>query len=161
MRPSILATSALLLVVAACSRPVPFTTDIRQEMGASASEVAALDLSVLETFELRTAGRTTIVVKNWTKAIGATAPSDTTLVLDVLGAQVAGQHDTLKLTFARGRAGAYTLRQVNGAWIGESIPVAGISYQYHPCYQNVGSKCDQPVPSGTREDQQVRVGIKR
>jgi hypothetical protein len=161
MRPSIPTALAFLLVVAGCSKPVPFTTDIRQEMGPEASNVGTLTLSVLETFELRTAGRSTIVVKNWTKAIAATAPSDTSLVLDVLGAQVAGQHDTLKLTFALGRAGAYTLRQVNGAWIGTSIPVGGISYQYHPCYQNVGSKCDQPVPSGTREDQQVRVGITR
>jgi hypothetical protein len=161
MRAPVLATATLALVVGACSKPVPLTTEIRQEMGPAAGNVAALDLVVLETFELRSAGRTTIVVKNWTKAIAATAPSDSTIELDVLGALLEGQYDTLKLTFARGQAGAYTLRQVNGAWVGESIPVAGISYQYHPCYQNVGSKCEQPAPSGTKEDRLVRVGIKR
>lgn len=163
MRRSIPMLATLVLGLAACAKPVPLTTAIREEMGPEAGNVAALQLSVLETFELRAPGRSTIVVKNWTKAQAATAPNDSTIVLDVLGAQVAGAHDTLALTFARSTSGggAYTLRQINGAWLGSQIPVAGITYQYHPCYQNVGSKCDQPVAAGTREDQLVRVGIMR
>jgi hypothetical protein len=163
MRRSIPVLATLVLGLAACAKPVPLTTAIREEMGPEAGNVSGLTLSVLETFELRAPGRATIVVKNYTKAQAATAPNDTTIVLDVLGAQVTGAHDALKLTFARSSSGggAYTLRQINGAWLDAQIPIAGITYQYHPCYQNVGSKCDEPVPTGTREDQLVRVGITR
>lgn len=154
---------ALVLALSGCAKPVEFTTAMRDEMGPEAGNVAALKLAVLEAFELRTPGRATIVVKNWTQALAAKAPNDTTIVLDVAGALVTGGSDTLSLTFARStsRGGSYTLRQINGAWIGSPIPIGTITYQYHPCYQNVGSKCEAAVPTGTREDQSVRVGIIR
>ena len=163
MRRSPRVVATLVLGLAGCAKPVPLTTAIRRELGPEAGNVAALNLSVLETFELRASGRATIVVRNWTKAQAATAPNDTTIVLDVAGAQVTGPYDTLTLTFVRSASGggAYTLRRINGAWLDGQIPVGGISYQYHPCYQNVGTKCEQPVAAGTREDQMVRVGITR
>jgi hypothetical protein len=163
MRHGLYAIVTAALLTSACARPKPLTTDVREELGASGN-LGELELSVIETFELRSGGRSTIVVKNWTKAIASSMPDDTTIVLDVLGALVTGARDTLHLTFARattGGSGAYTLRKVNGAWLGTSIPIAGVSYQYHPCYQNVGSKCDEPIPTGAREDQLVRVGITR
>lgn len=164
MRAIKIAPLVLLTAAAACAKPVPLTSDLRQEMGAAGSDLTSLRLRIIGTFELRTSGRTTVVVKNYAEPFGATAPDDTTIVLSVRGAQIAGQADTLRLTFALSRggaSGAYTLRQINDTWIGGSIPLGGTVYQYHPCYQNVGSKCDDPIPTGAREDRQVRMGVIR
>jgi len=161
-----------LLAGVACAKPVPFTSDLKQEM--AASNVADLNFRILGTFELRSSGRSTIVVKNYATAFEGAAPNDTTITVGVLGAQIAGQYDTLRLTFALSKgtgscstrracaqagAGTYTLRQINGTPIGGSIPIGGTVYQYHPCYQNVGSQCNDPIPTGAAEDRQVHIGV--
>lgn len=167
---------AVLVTAAACAKTVTLTPDVRQELSAESRNLEDLRLRVIGTFELHAGGRSTIVVKNYTETFGAAAPDDTTITLHVLGAQVAGRYDTLQLTFALAAGGGrtcttprncaaeggtvpYTLRQINGTWVGSSITIGGAAYQYHPCYQNVGSKCDDPLPATSREDRQVRVGV--
>jgi hypothetical protein len=150
--------AAAALFVTACGTSVPLTPDLR-----AGGDLSAMPLRVLGTFELRAAGRTSIVVRNETTPLSAEARDDSTIVLQVLGPQLAGGYDTLALTFKPSMAaqGAYTLRQVNGTVIGRSISIGGTNYQYVPCYQNVGSKCLQPISEGAQEDSQVRIGLRR
>lgn len=150
----------LALVVTACGKTVPLTPDLRATAG---GDLAVLPLRVLGTFELRAGGRTTVMVKNETTVLNATASNDSTIIVRVRGGQLAGGQDTLALTFRVSRTadGAFTLREVNGAAIGRSIMIGGASYQYVPCYQNVGSKCLEPIAEGASEDSQVRLGIRR
>jgi hypothetical protein len=154
------AVATLALALAACGKTVPLTPDLRAS-GSAAGDVAALPLRVIGTFELHSGGRTTLVVQNAARAVGAQAPDDSTVVLRVLAGGLDGRSDTLDLKFVSSRAagGSYTLRTVNGVQIGRSLPIGGQNYQYHPCYQNVGSKCMQPIAEGAREDSEVRVGL--
>jgi len=154
---------AVALVALACGRPVPFNADMLTQLGPSPQNLSSLDLRVLGTFELHAANRATIVVKNEAKAFGGRVVDDTTIALQVAGAQLAGTSDTLTLTFSRGAAadGAYTLRMINGAHLGQGIPVGPTRYQYQACYANVGSKCENEVPASTKEDRTVRVGIRQ
>jgi len=160
MRTTILVLS--LVAVTACAKPVPLTPDLRATM-TDAGTLADLDLRVLGTFELRSGGRSTLTVRNELPGFGATAVNDTTITLRVSAPQLTGDRDTLDLTFALSRSprGIYTLRAVNGTPLGQSIMVRGTSYQYVPCYQNVGSKCLEPLPSGAQEDKGVQLGVKR
>jgi hypothetical protein len=147
----------LAVALAACGKTVPLTPETR------AGDVAALPLRVLGTFELHSGGGATLVVQNETPAVRAQAPDDSTIVLTVLAGAVDGRSDSLDLTFVTSRSagGVYTLRAVNGTTIGRSIMIRGASYQYHPCYQNVGSKCMAPIADGAREDTIIRIGLRQ
>lgn len=153
---------ALALALAACGKTVPLTPDLRAS-GTAGGDVAALPLRVLGTFELHSGGSATLVLQNESPAVHAQAPDDSTIVLQVLAGGVDGTRDTLDLTFVTSRAagGAYTLRAINGTPLGRSIMIRGASYQYHPCYQNVGSKCMAPIAEGAREDSIIRIGLRQ
>lgn len=160
MRRTVIALVAL--TAGGCAKTVPLTPDLRANL-TEAGTLAALNLRVLGSFELRSGSRTTVTVKNEATGFGARATSDTTIVLRVLASQMAGSQDTLDLTFALSQAarGVYTLRAVNGTPLGRTISIGNTSYQYVPCYQNVGSKCLDPIADGATEDRQVRLGIKQ
>jgi len=150
------------LTIGACAKTVPLTPDLRANL-TQASALAALNLRVLGSFELRAGTRTTVTVKNETPGFDARATSDTTIVLGVLASQMAGSRDTLHLTFALSQTarGVYTLRAVNGTPLGRTIAIGNTSYQYVPCYQNVGAKCLDPIADGATEDRQVQLGVKQ
>jgi hypothetical protein len=155
------AAVAALLVAAACLRTVPLTPDLRDSMVPSGG-LAGMSLRLLGTFELRGGGGPSFVVVHDTPLTSPRAIGDTTIMVRMGVAPVAGGNDTLDLTFTLNptAGGSYTLRAINGAPLGRSITVGGISYSYVPCYQNVGSKCLNPIADGTREDRQVRLGIR-
>jgi len=149
------------LFAAGCGAVVAVTPALRSEMAAAPDALAAGGFLVLGQFELHTAGRATIVVKNRARVLDVRLPDDSTFVATVLGAQVSGLYDTLRLTFKESTlaGGTYTLRAINDTPLGGSIPVGIVGYQYVPCAHNFGIECDQPIGSGAREDQQVRLGM--
>ena len=151
------------LLAAGCTAVVPLTPDLRDEVAGTPEAIATRDFRVLGQFELHTAGRATIVVNDRAQTLAVTSPDDTTLVVTVLGAQVSGTYDTLRLTFIESRAhgGSFTLRAINGTPLGGAIPVGIVSYQYVPCVLSLGMTCDRPISAAGREDQQVRLGIIR
>ena len=152
---------ATALVAGACVRTVPLTPGLRQSMIPS-GDLAGMGLRLLGTFELRGGGGPSLMVVHDTPLTSPRAVGDTTIVARMDVGAMAGGHDTLDLTFTLNptAGGSYTLRAINGAPLGRSITVGGIAYSYVPCYQNVGSKCLSPIANGTREDRQVRLGVR-
>jgi hypothetical protein len=143
------------LLAAACPTIVPLTPDARVEALAGSS------FRVFGVFELHAEDQPIIVVKNFAPLLEVSSPDDTTILATVLGAQVLGRHDTLRLTFMESGVdgGAYTLRAINDTALGGSIRVGEISYRYVPCARVLGVTCDRPIGATAREDQQVRLGI--
>jgi len=154
-------TWMLALMAAACTAVVPVTPDLRDEVAGTREAIAAHDFRVLGQFELHTAGRATIVVRDRSRTLDVESTDDTTLMATVLGAQVSGLYDTLRLTFVESHAqgGSYTLRAINGTPLGGSIPVGIVRYQYVPCALRVGMTCDRAISAAAREDQGVRLGM--
>jgi len=160
LRPIPAVALATALVAGACVRTVPLTPDLRRSV--MPEGLTGMALRVLGTFELRGGGGPSLIVVNDTPLTSPRAVGDTTIVARMDVGALAGGHDTLDLTFTLNptAGGSYTLRAINGAPLGRSITMGGIAYSYVPCYQNVGSKCLGPIADGTREDRQVRLGVR-
>jgi hypothetical protein len=146
------------LLAAGCAAITPVTADLR-----SPETLAGGGFRIMGRFELHTAGRAAIVVKDRAQTLDVVATDDSTLVATVLCAPVTGVYDTLRLTFVESQMseGYYTLRAVNGTSLGGSIPVGTLGYQYMPCTHTFRIACDRAITAGAREDQQVWLGVLR
>lgn len=149
------------LLAAGCAAITPVTADLRNQVAGNPETLAGGGYRIMGRFELHTAGRAAIVVKDRAPALDVVATDDSTLVATVLGAPVAGRYDTLRLTFVESHMseGYYTLHAVNGTSLGGSIPVGTVGYQYMPCAHTFRIACDRAITAGAREDQQVRLGV--
>lgn len=153
------ASWTVALLAAGCAAITPVTADLRNEVAGRPETLAGGGFRVLGRFELHTAGRAPIVVKDRAPALDVVATDDSTLVAMVLGAP----YDTLRLTFVESQMseGYYTLHAINGTSLGGSIPVGTVGYQYMPCAHTFRVACDRAITAGAREDQQVRLGVLR
>jgi hypothetical protein len=149
---------ALLAGLAAttgCVTTRPFTQSLRDQ-GWTAADLQAAQFITSGEFELD-GGDVRLGVPPQSRASLLAAPDDTTLVV-----AVRASHLGLELTFARtpGREGGYSLRAVNGQALDGPIEIAGTTYRYFPCVLDVGWRCANPIPPGTRDDRGVTLLVR-